>query len=226
MKNRGVMRDMQIIVYASDRTATSQLESILKDYFPHNISVVSVVNLASLIKRIQTGKLSYQPDILIMELRGEEPNQKEKEIIALTQTSNPNAKLIFVEKTFTKAEIQEKISAATEDLRKADESCILLTSASVALRIDPREVLYVESKKHYLTFYEMFQSQVFRMKLDECHGMLPDDFIRVHQSFLVNAKFIRSFKKETIELVDGRVIPVSRRKYKEAREKFLSQAVK
>jgi two-component system, LytTR family, response regulator len=46
------------------------------------------------------------------------------------------------------------------------------------------------------------------------------DFIRVHQSHLVNTTFIKSVQKQQLELVDGAIIKISRRLKKNLTKTF------
>ena len=59
-------------------------------------------------------------------------------------------------------------------------------------------------------------------KLDDVHKELPDYFLRCHQSYLVNMKHIACMRQLRLELDDGRIIPVSRPRYQEAKERFLA----
>ena len=59
------------------------------------------------------------------------------------------------------------------------------------------------------------------MKLSDLEERLPEYFVRVHQSYLVNMKQIRVFSAKGVELVDRRVIPVSRPRYAKAKDIFL-----
>ena len=59
------------------------------------------------------------------------------------------------------------------------------------------------------------------MKLSDMEKLLPEYFLRCHQSYLVNMDRIRKFTLDGIVLIDGRVIPVSRARYTETKDKFL-----
>ena len=45
-------------------------------------------------------------------------------------------------------------------------------------------------------------------------------FIRCHQSFLVNFRHVREFQTSSMELTDGRSVPVSKNRMKEVRKAF------
>ena len=60
----------------------------------------------------------------------------------------------------------------------------------------------------------------FAAKLDHIAEQLSSDFIRCHQSYLVNMHMIRQFdsKNHTFWLQSNEEIPISRRAYKETKE--------
>lgn len=82
--------------------------------------------------------------------------------------------------------------------------------------LNPEEILYIESSKHDITIYTHKEEQKCRMKLCDFFGSLPDYFIRVHQSYAINARYIKDFDTCGATLLDGRMVPVSRRRRKEA----------
>ena len=58
-------------------------------------------------------------------------------------------------------------------------------------------------------------------KLDEIQEKLPEQFIRCHQSYIVNIEKIQFLSGKEIILDDDTVIPVSRNKYKDTKDKIL-----
>ena len=46
-------------------------------------------------------------------------------------------------------------------------------------------------------------------------GTLSEDFVRIHQSFLVNIKHVRRLNKTSMTLDNGYELPVARAKFKE-----------
>ena len=81
---------------------------------------------------------------------------------------------------------------------------------------------YVESHRRVATFAGEGRSYSVYMKLDELEEILPEKFLRCHKSYLVNMDFIRKFTMENVYLFSGQKIPVSRGKYRKAREKYLN----
>jgi DNA-binding LytR/AlgR family response regulator len=61
----------------------------------------------------------------------------------------------------------------------------------------------------------------FYGKLKDCMQMLPDFFVQIHQSFIVNMNYVRSFTYETVTLYSGQVISISKPYRKSVRDKLL-----
>lgn len=77
------------------------------------------------------------------------------------------------------------------------------------------DILYLHGDKGYSTFCLHDGSSIVVSKvLKHYEGILPQtDFIRCHQSFLINVNFIvKYFKDGQIEMKDGKMIQVSSRK--------------
>lgn len=66
-----------------------------------------------------------------------------------------------------------------------------------------RKVLIHQRGKEEVTFYGKISDVAEVLK--ECH------FIRCHQSYLLNQRFIKNYSKTEIELSNGECIPVSRK---------------
>lgn len=87
--------------------------------------------------------------------------------------------------------------------------------------VDLGELMYCESDKGYTTFYcDDGKKYLASKTLKEFDEQLSEaNFIRSHQSFMVNLKFIDKYDKSgTIHLKNGKKIPVSSRK----KESFLA----
>jgi two-component system LytT family response regulator len=85
------------------------------------------------------------------------------------------------------------------------------------------EIVRCAAERHLIVFFLEDQTQIVVSKsLKECEDILiPMGFVRIHQSHLVNIAFIRKYTKGEggyIELEDGTVLEVSRRKKDELLE--------
>ena len=87
-------------------------------------------------------------------------------------------------------------------------------------------LLYIESKLHKLEFHVMEDS----MKIYTMYATLNDiekeldnkDFIRVHQSFLVNLKYVINVLRYKAILSNGEELVIPKARYKEVRDSFIA----
>ena len=87
-------------------------------------------------------------------------------------------------------------------------------------------IAYVESNLHTLNFWVLERDYV----VYTLYGTLNDlenrfrqyDFVRVHQSYLVNLKFIANVVNYKVYLVNGTILSAPRSKFKYVRERFAS----
>ncbi|WP_212592430.1 LytR/AlgR family response regulator transcription factor [Sphingobacterium humi] len=78
-----------------------------------------------------------------------------------------------------------------------------------------KDILYCIGDKGYSTFYLRDGSTLLVSKvLKHFEAMLPaDQFIRCHQSYLINSHFIHKYYKDgQLEMQDGKIFPVASRK--------------
>ncbi len=92
-------------------------------------------------------------------------------------------------------------SEATEDL------FIYVNTNRRFVKILFDKVLFVESIKDYVRIHTLEQQIMTKDKISEFEKKLPDTFIRIHRSFIVNTKKIKAFSQHDIE-VNGTEIPI------------------
>lgn len=80
------------------------------------------------------------------------------------------------------------------------------------------QLFYVESDLHKLKFYVREKElQIYTLydTLNRLEQRLQGKgFLRIHQSYLVNSRYIRSVKRYETELADGTVLSVAQNRYK------------
>ena len=77
-----------------------------------------------------------------------------------------------------------------------------------------QDILYVESVKDYVRIYTSEQRIMTKESLSHFEQRLPDGFLRIHRSFIVNMSRITAFTKMDVE-IDTIEIPIGA-SYKEA----------
>lgn len=86
------------------------------------------------------------------------------------------------------------------------------------------DIYYIESRKHKLVFNILNnknkQLSLYN-KLDSIEECLKQyNYIRIHKSFLVNAKYIKSISNYKVTLLNGEQLPVPREKFQKIKEKY------
>lgn len=87
------------------------------------------------------------------------------------------------------------------------------------------KIVFIESKLHKLEL-SLYEKEVktysFTGKLDDLTDLLEDHgFLRIHQSFLVNLKYVSQIHNYKAILVYGKDLPVPKQKYKMIKDAFI-----
>lgn len=113
-------------------------------------------------------------------------------------------------------EIKELREAHQKQEQKIME--VVVNRQKVPLPIE--KIQYIESFSDYVKIHIEDRQLVVREKISKLEERLPDNFIRVHRSFLVNRLAVTSFTRSVIH-VDQTEIPVGR-KYTQDTRRLLS----
>lgn len=99
-------------------------------------------------------------------------------------------------------------------------------TAQIVIRADRKnlpvpleEICYIESLADYVKIHKTSETIITKEKISELEKRLPDSFIRIHRSFLINQQHIDSFTKEQV-MVNSIALPISRTYKKETLEKL------
>lgn len=125
----------------------------------------------------------------------------------------------YLAKPLEKEYLREAIVFCYGDKNKKKELLFPITGG--IRKVSPEEIIYVEirgRKSHITQEQEEWDTA---LSIDRLGEMLSGSgFVRCHQSFLVNCRFIRTLRTAQIELVNGVYIPVSKYRIKEVRRYF------
>ncbi|MBR0535335.1 MAG: response regulator transcription factor [Clostridia bacterium] len=108
------------------------------------------------------------------------------------------------------------------ELKKQETDFFTLKTGSVVKNIPLNDIFYFESKLRVITLHTKNEEISFYGKLDNIEKELAEkDFIRIHQSFFVNALKIKALNKETAELSCGTILPISKSKTTTVKQAYL-----
>lgn len=90
------------------------------------------------------------------------------------------------------------------------ENSIFLTINRKKVRILLDDILFIESKREYVTIYTSSNEYISKISTTELEAMLSDvNFKRIHRSYIVAVDKIETYTKENVE-IRGRVIPIGK----------------
>lgn len=90
---------------------------------------------------------------------------------------------------------------------------IILRTMNSIYRIDIEDIIYYESKRNYTIFHTISGEPIITSRTIKEYDdiLLEGNFMRLHQSYTINLKYLRCYFKDTceVEMMNGAKIPVS-----------------
>lgn len=103
---------------------------------------------------------------------------------------------------------------------KQDELLFVKTGRTV-IRIQFTDIIYIEAHKEYLCIHTKEQKHLVYKRMKEMAASLPDSFVRIHNSYIVNLQHVQKLGQQLVAIA-GRELPVSAG-YKEAFQQHIQQ---
>ena len=130
--------------------------------------------------------------------------------------------------SFVRKSHLEDLAACLERIcSKAEEDSVYIKSGKDIVRVELKDIIYMIKEKNYVITYTADCEYRERATIDEkAEKLLHKGFLRPHIGYLVNMKYIDTLQPQTIRLIDGVQIPLSKRYHKEVRRKFFEWMVK
>lgn len=105
---------------------------------------------------------------------------------------------------------QRAIGELEEKQTRLDQGYFTVRSNRQTSRIRFDELLYIESLADYIQFHLENGTQVTsKEKISHMEKYLPDGFLRIHRSFIVNRSKISTFSREHV-IIGEKELPISR----------------
>lgn len=118
---------------------------------------------------------------------------------------------------------QQAISELEEKQSQIDRGYFTIRSNRQSSRVSFDELLYIESLADYIQIHRSGGGPITsKEKISHLEDILPDQFIRVHRSFIINKAKISSYSREYV-VMGEKEIPISRT-YKKGVIEILGQA--
>ena len=100
--------------------------------------------------------------------------------------------------------LKEEKQASNENpgpSEQKDDNVIWIKSSSKLEPINPNDILYIESLENYAVFYLFSERHTVHFTLKALISKLPSEiFYRIHRSYIINIKKIRSIKGNSVEI--------------------------
>ena len=224
---------MRFAVYDDEREIADYIAEKLREYYPDECEIMCFTDGESLLQDSNCELFdAFFLDIGMPRLDGFALAEK-------IRADNPLVKIIFVTKNtelahlgylygafryVRKIALEEKLREAALSLRREfdlqSEVLLLKTQRGEIVR-DVKSIKYFEVNGHNVTaFFDENEERVSGTLNDYERRLKNSGFIRVHKSFLVNFRYIKTIGK-TVVLTDGKTLPLSRNRFDETKRKLL-----
>lgn len=129
----------------------------------------------------------------------------------------------YLAKPLRKERLKEAVEFCYRQ-KQADGKKELVLPVEHGLRkVFAKDICYVEINGRKCRIVQEAEEWDSRCSMKEMEKNLSGQkFIRCHQSFLVNCRYIRAIESTAIELTNGRKIPVSKHRIKNVKAEFLA----
>ena len=116
--------------------------------------------------------------------------------------------------------IKECMDSLIGELHKKD-CYVEFSFVEGQIRLQTDDIIYIETAKHKNVFYAKKQVYTIYKRMDEIEEELAGfGFVRVHQSFLVNMRYIEKISSYILRLITGKEISVPKSRYQEVKRAF------
>lgn len=106
----------------------------------------------------------------------------------------------------------------------AKKVCLELTEDKIRHRIPCCTIRYLESRNKQVAVHALRRNYVCYEKLTDILDRLPQEFLHIHKSFIVNHNFITNYRMESVTLDDGTTLSISRNSRKRVQQKMMDLA--
>jgi DNA-binding LytR/AlgR family response regulator len=114
-----------------------------------------------------------------------------------------------IQKVFAAYNIKPAIESAIVEEKK-NEPFVYFRADRKMIKVMLDEILYIESMKDYIKIFTKQSVVITKQSISSVEAMLPEkEFVRVHRSYIVSLKKIRSFTNELME-IEKTEIPIGK----------------
>ena len=158
--------------------------------------------------------------------------RKEDKEIDIIYVSNNNSKVFdslatmpfeFVRKSNILDDLNTSIELYVKNkLTKEKEDALTITDSSEISCIKLADIIYISSDgKEQIIHLLNGHTQSIKKKMDDFEKeLINKNFVRIHKSTIINVKYVKSIGLDRVELKNGDVLTISRRRKSDLKEAF------
>lgn len=128
--------------------------------------------------------------------------------------------LYYTAKPINEEKLKKALNKAMEVIKVNKEEILNIKTEVVSINLN--DVNYIEGHLRTVIMHCGKIKKTIYKKLNEIENILPEKFIRCHQSYIVNMEKVNILTTNKFILKSGDKVPVSQSKYKDTKEKFLN----
>ena len=119
-----------------------------------------------------------------------------------------------------KDDLERTLPECVEDILREERVVEFdFVEGNVRLRVD--DIIYIETSKHKNVFCTAGETYSIYKKMDELEAELAGmGFVRIHQSFLINMRYIGKLSSYVMVLTTGKEISVPKSRYPEVKRQY------
>ncbi len=224
---------MKILICDDEQAVIEHFVKTIKCEFP-GFSVLTAKNSTELLRIFNTEKnidlffadimLGNENGISLASLAAEKYPEisivfvsGNTDMVPLTFDTGKDAR--FIRKPIDDFYIKYHIEAVLKKLN-SKKDIISFTIKNKLYRVNLSELVYIESKRNVVYFNKTNETLKFTAKLSDFEQFTTGKLVRCHQSFIVNIAFADTFTDNSLVMSTGAIIPVSRSRLPETKERF------
>ena len=134
----------------------------------------------------------------------------------------------FIRKSELKELVAPLVDSIISELSRRDQKIIRFEEpgSGDVFSFDISKIKYVEAQRKECLIHTKEGSKSIRIKFMNLEEMLQKyNFIKIHRSFLVNIDEISQIKKESVQLLSGDELPLSRSLREQVKQEFLNHSM-
>ena len=223
-----------VAIYDDSKETQENVIGILKERYKDELNLITAAKAPDLISSASV------IDILLIDINLGKKKQNGIEIAERIKDNNKDCQVIFISGYndyaqdifeanpvfFIRKPIEEEIlikavDLAIENVNKSRTERFCYQRESRVYIVPIQDIIYFESSRRIIKIVSNNGTDVFYSRLNDIESTIAGDFIRIHQSYLVNPRYIASLNGNEIYLTNGVTLPVSKPRLANVKEELL-----